>query len=196
MKPSLLAVGILAVLAGSQGLLLAAEEVPRTAVEQQTTRRPPALQALHGPSAVVVGGRLPIFITGEAGAADLKEIVFRVWAAGRGNIASGSFPLSQESRRQVSGKIEIDTVASVPFVQSRDFEKLPMEIHVQLRDAGGGLSPAQVHRFEFDERAPANPLPPPPGGKDDSKRLGIVYLEVFPLDRGGRGLPGRRGRGF
>jgi hypothetical protein len=171
--------------------LLALAGCQQTAPEPEVTpgsfslergSKPPLLEGLSGPPTVAIGIAFPIFITGDAGTADLKEVVFQIWAAGRGNIESGSFPVPKSLQRRLTGKIVINSVSSVGFINSPDFNLLPMEIHIKLRDVTGKLSQPQVHEAQFTELALSQPPASPPQGGDYSARLGTIHLELFPLD--------------
>ncbi|MFQ5691949.1 MAG: hypothetical protein ACE5IM_02745 [Nitrospinota bacterium] len=172
---------------GCQGPVTKAE-TPAAAAPSGRPFKPPVLRELSGPAGLPVGDAILIRIAGDAGTADLKEVVFGVWAAGRGEIESGSFPLPPKFRRRARGRIEIDTLASLAFIHSPDLERLPLEIRVQFRDTAGRLSPPGVHRFEFDGRARGASPDSPPKGTDDSALLGVIYLEVYPLERNGSGF--------
>ena len=169
---------------------------PRNRTLQEQDFKPPVLHEVLGRKSVAIGTPYHLLIRGDAGTADLKEIVFQVWAAGRGNVETGSFVLPKALRRRASGRIEIDTVASVAFIQSAEFELLPLEVHTWLRDTTGRLSLPRIHRFQFDERAHNAPPFPPPEGRDYSARLGTIVLEIFPLERRNRGFFGIGLRGF
>ena len=194
MKGLIAALGLSAALLpiiGCQGKAPRIEPVQSQAFQDQNFK-PPTLHDLHGPKKVAVGNPFTLFIGGDAGSADLEEVVFQVWAAGRGSVETGAFPLPANLRRNASGKIEISTLASVGFINSADFELLQMEIRVWLRDTAGRLSAPKVHRFEFDERAYKDPPLTPPKGRDYSVGLGTIQLEIFPLDFNDRSSLRRR----
>ncbi|MFQ5911864.1 MAG: hypothetical protein ACE5JS_01630 [Nitrospinota bacterium] len=198
MKRFILALGMGAALLsmfGCQGSSPRIEPVQSRGV-RETSYKPPVLHEMRGLARAAVGNPVLLYVSGEAGTSNLKEVVFQVWAAGRGSIETGFFTLPEGSRKQMSGRIKVNTLASVGFIQSRDFELLPLEFRLWLRDESGTLSPAKVHQFQFDERAYNAPPVTLPKERDYSPLIGTIFLEIFPLDFNERDLLRRRRHRF